>query len=87
LLAGDVGRSREEVWYNDHMTILTHDVELAKTHETAITRPVMKMRSKWLTASHWVELAVSAVLWGSLLMAASGLGLLLDAMWETVRKL
>jgi hypothetical protein len=69
------------------MTILTHDVELARTHETVITRPVVRMRGRWLTATHWVELVVSAVLWGSLLMVASGLGLLLDAMWETVRKL
>jgi len=56
-----------------------------KTHVTLITRTVVRARSKWLIASHWVDLAVGAILWGAVLMAASGLGLLLEAIVDTVR--
>lgn len=69
------------------MTTTTTDVRLAAEHETRVERVVVvgKVKSKWLTASHWVDVAVSAVLWGAVAMGASGLGLLLDAIVSTVR--
>lgn len=76
------------------MTITMYDVEVARSHETfleyreQIALPRVEVESRWhrwLTASHWVDVATGVVLWGALLMAASGLGLLLEAIADTVR--
>jgi len=75
-------------------TITTEDVRLAAAHETRLER--VEMRHRWW---HWwqvpwkawrtrlLEWLVTAVLWGGLLMIASPLGQLLEAMWNTAREL
>jgi hypothetical protein len=73
--------SREEVWYRCHMTILMQDVVTAQSHETRLDRGEVPAHR----ATHWVDWVVGVLLWGSVLMAASGLGLLLEAIVDTVR--
>lgn len=78
--------SEREVLYYDGMTTLTQDeVTQAIEHETRLVREPVRPRSKWLTAPHWVDVGVATVLWGAVLMTASGLGLLLSAIVDTVR--
>jgi hypothetical protein len=67
------------------MTITMRDVETEQVHEVHIIEGWVRPRSRWLTASHWVDVAVDAVIWGTVLMAASGAGLLLEAIIDTAR--
>jgi hypothetical protein len=46
---------------------------------------VIRARNRWLTLAHWASIVADAILWGALLMAASGLGLLLEAIADTIR--
>jgi hypothetical protein len=63
------------------MTILMQDVVTAQSHETRLDRGEVPAHR----ATHWVDWVVGVLLWGSVLMAASGLGLLLEAIVDTVR--
>lgn len=68
------------------MTITTQDVVQATAHETRGIEyddtPVVKARRN----IDWADFAVLAVfVWFPLIMAASGLGLLLEAIVDTVR--
>lgn len=67
------------------MTILMKDTVRAADNEIHIIEGWVRPRSKWLTASHWVNIVVDGVVWLAVLMAASGLGLLIEAIYDTVR--
>jgi len=67
------------------MTILVRDIVRAADNEIHITEGWVRPRSKWLTASYWVNVVTDGVVWLAVLMAASGAGLLLEAIYDTVR--
>lgn len=61
------------------------DVRTATEHEIHLDERWVRTRSKWLTPTHWVDIAVTGLLWIPVVLAASGLGQLLEAIYDTVR--
>jgi hypothetical protein len=61
------------------------DVATAVDHETHLARGERRVRSRWLTVTHWMDLGVDALVWIAVLAAASGAGLLLESIVDTVR--
>jgi len=81
------------VLYNGHMTITTKDMRIAASHEVrldvahAAVEVVARPLPHWVVAGRkWLMNQVTdGIVWIAVLSSASGLGLLLSAIVDTVR--
>lgn len=79
--------SREETWYIVLMTIMITVEDVQQVVGDEVHLKVVEVRpSRWGVVAHWVKNAIAdGILWIAVLLTASGVGLLLEAIYDTMR--